>query len=511
MVKKLIYILTMFFWLPLTIILGLNAINSFLRTGYFDLNQYVEIVKWKWDNPIWMILGTAMGLAALYWLVYRRKTDAEKLLKITLSIAGTISLLAILLFRSIAKCDSEFVSNAAVQFLENNYEAFSQGQYLYMYPFQIGVTALLEAIYRIFGVHNYIVFQLLNLICILSIVKVLCQIGRELFGEEVYRIELVLSMGLFPLFLLATFVYGDYIGLFFAIHGIAAIIQFLKREKWKDILIASVWLMCGVIVKNNVNVFVIAAVITLLLYAVLNQKYWTIAWAVGLAIVAQMGLGAVKLIYEWRMGQAIPSGIPKIAWIAMSMQETVDGGSASGWYNGYNWSVFADSGYDTAIATSVCKEVLKERFCYFLHHPQNAVSFFFDKFSSQWNEPTFMSLQTNEWYSRNCEPQSSFAIFLLYGTGRIVLTELMNVYHFLIMSGAAIGLWLQRKEWSLEKAYLILNIFGGVLFHMLWEAKARYVLCYFVLLLPLAAVGIQYVLLKVCKRNDKEKANAGAN
>ena len=269
--------------------------------------------------------------------------------------------------------------------------------------------------------------------------------------------------------------------------------------------------MCGVTVKNNVNVFVIAAAIALLLYAVLNRKYWAIAWAAGLAIIAQLGLGAVNLIYEWRMGQAIPSGIPKIAWIAMSMQEAADGGSASGWYNGYNWSVFADSGYDTVIATSVCKEALMERFHYFLHHPQDTVSFFFDKFSSQWNEPTFMSLQTNEWYSRNCEPQSSLAVSLLYGTGRNLLTEVMNVYHFLIMSGAAVGLWLQRKEWRLEKAYFILNIFGGVLFHMLWEAKARYVLCYFVLMLPLAAVGIQYMLLKVYKRNDKEKWNAGTN
>lgn len=497
MEKKLVYVLTMLFWLPLTLVIGFNVINSFLRTGYFELDQYVEIVKWKWDNPLFMIMGTIVWLMVLFWVVYYKKSAAEKLLKVALWVAGIISTLAILLFRSIAKCDSEFVSNAAIQFLENNYEAFSQGEYLYMYPFQIGLTALLEGIYRIFGVQNYIVFQMINGICILSIVKTLGTISKELFDEEVYRLELILSMGLLPLFLLSTFVYGDYIGLFFGVHGIAAVIRFLRKENWKDILRASLWFMAGVTVKNNINVFVIAAVIALVLYAIKNRKYWTILWGIGLALIAQTGLEAVKLVYEWRMGQKIPSGIPKIAWIAMSMQETIDDGSAAGWYNGYNWNVFASNGYDAEAATAACKLSLMDRLQYFVHHPRYTLFFFFDKFSSQWNEPTFMSIQTNEWYSRNCEPQSDLAISLLYGMGRAILTEVMNVYHFLIMLGTAIGLWIQRKDWKLEKAYFILNIFGGVLFHMLWEAKARYVLCYFVLMLPVAAAGFQFVCGKM--------------
>ena len=42
------------------------------------------------------------------------------------------------------------------------------------------------------------------------------------------------------------------------------------------------------------------------------------------------------------------------------------------------------------------------------------------------------------------------------------------------------------------KAYFMLNIFDGFLFHMLWEAQARYILGYFVLLLPLAACGLYF-------------------
>lgn len=48
----------------------------------------------------------------------------------------------------------------------------------------------------------------------------------------------------------------------------------------------------------------------------------------------------------------------------------------------------------------------------------------------------------------------------------------------------------------MEGAYFVMNIFGGFLFHMLWEAKARYILGYFVLLLPLAAFGLNEILKK---------------
>lgn len=498
--QKTIYVLTMFFWMPLWLIVTLNSLNSFLRTGYFELGQDVEIVKWKWDNPLWLLLGVIVWMGLIYWLACRKKVATRQLQKLAIGIAGGSSLLAILLFRSIAKCDSEFVSNAAIQFLQNNYEAFAVGEYLYRYPFQIGVTALLELIYGIFGVQNYIVFELINLVCIVDIVRMLGKISEDLFGEETARIEIVMSMGLLPLFLLSTFVYGDYIGLFFGIHAIAAVICFLKENKWQKILQASFWFAGGVAIKNNINVLVIAAIIALILYAFIYHKYWVLVWTAGLVLMSRMGLDIIMWIYELRMGQPVPDGIPKIAWITMSMQETVEGGSASGWYNGYNCSVFADNGYDQKATVAACMVELKERFQYFLHHPGYMLYFFFDKFSSQWNEPTFMSIQTNEWYSRNCEPQSNLAISLLYGTGRTILTEVMNIYHFLTMLGAAVGLWIQRKDWKLEKAYFILNIFGGILFHMLWEAKARYVLCYFVLMLPVAAAGYQYVSLKIKKQ-----------
>ena len=84
----------------------------------------------------------------------------------------------------------------------------------------------------------------------------------------------------------------------------------------------------------------------------------------------------------------------------------------------------------------------------------------------------------------------------------------MNGYHFLIflLTGTYFGIEVFRKgDWDLPKAYFMLNIFGGFLFHMIWEAQSRYVLGYFVLMLPLAAAGLADILDNVRKRKEKRK------
>lgn len=43
------------------------------------------------------------------------------------------------------------------------------------------------------------------------------------------------------------------------------------------------------------------------------------------------------------------------------------------------------------------------------------------------------------------------------------------------------------EEKGLSRLILVITVFGGFLFHMIWEAKGRYILPYFVLMLPMAA------------------------
>ena len=112
---------------------------------------------------------------------------------------------------------------------------------------------------------------------------------------------------------------------------------------------------------------------------------------------------------------------------------------------------------------------------------------------------------SNEWGMRHTENDSALAHYFIFGSGRTVLCELMNGYHFVVFLFAAAFFILKRKEWSLPAAYFMLNIFGGFLFHMIWEAKSRYVLIYFVMLLPLAAAGCSALIDLAKKRAARRK------
>ncbi|MDE7333529.1 MAG: glycosyltransferase family 39 protein [Lachnospiraceae bacterium] len=507
--QRFVKILTCFYLVPFALMIGFNIVNSLLRTTYFELYQVMETAKYKWDNPVLVLLVSVGILFLFYWIMKSEWMGKRDVRKLMLVHGGSICLFIVLLFRCVVTCDSGLISDIAVKFLEGNYEAFVQGQYLYMYPFQIGLAAVLEFIYLVFGIENFIVFELLNIISILVILDMLGRITRELFEDErICRIEALLSMGMFPLFLFSTFVYGDIIGWAFGIGGIYLIIRYLKTGRWQEILKTSLLLSVGIIIKSNINILVVAAVIAVTLRSIGEKKYKMLLWTVGIALISQAGIWAVSEVYALRAGlEEYPQGIPKIAWIAMSMQQGDEGGYACGWYNSYNWNVYSENNYDQALATQACVENLKQSLGKFLHEQRYALDYFYKKFTSQWNAPTFQAMITNEWNSRHVENLSPLANFFIYGAGRNILYGIMNIYHFLMFLCTGVYCWFSRKSWSLEKAYFTLNIFGGFLFHMIWEAQSRYILGYFVLMLPLAAFGLHEILKlidRMLNRKDGE-------
>ena len=113
--------------------------------------------------------------------------------------------------------------------------------------------------------------------------------------------------------------------------------------------------------KSNINILVVASVIAILLNAIYKKRFQSLLWIMILIIISQFGMGAVQAVYTQRAGLSeYPEGIPKIAWVAMSMQETDEGGYACGWYNGYNWAVYRENEYDRARTTQACVQNLKQ-------------------------------------------------------------------------------------------------------------------------------------------------------
>ena len=53
-----------------------------------------------------------------------------------------------------------------------------------------------------------------------------------------------------------------------------------------------------------------------------------------------------------------------------------------------------------------------------------------------------------------------------------------------------------RKNLSWEIIFLLMIFIGGFMFHILWEAKSRYIIPYLVVLIPIASILIKPVKIK---------------
>lgn len=504
MLKKLTY----FYLIPLWVMFVINCIFSLTKTTYFELYVYNEIPKYKNDHPIILLalLGIFLTLAFKGSFLLEKSCMTVKRLRIISCVwAFLISSFFVLLFRCGVVCDSGFLSDCAVEFMQNNYAAFAKEEYLHHYPFQLGMIALLEAVYRIFGAENYMAFQFLNVAAIVSIICLLNLITEELFEEEdVQKLEAILSFGMLPLYLFATFVYGDLIGFALGTGAVYFCIKYLKRENVKDLLVAGVLFMPAVVIKSNIYVWMVAFVIAVVIKMLQRKKWYLLPLLVVVILFSRTGVKGIDAMYAKRAGMdQMWKGVPKVAWVAMGLQEADEENNGCGWYNGYNWEVYNNHGYDEAATTKACVENILGSLARLVNNPKDAVYFFYKKFVSQWNAPTFQAMITNEWYSRYTENRYALGDFLIYGLGRTILYQLMNVYHLIMFVLSAAGCWYMMKNWRLERAYFVLNIFGGFLFHMIWEAQSRYILGYYVLMLPVAAVGLKYCVIRKTEKSHE--------
>ena len=83
--------------------------------------------------------------------------------------------------------DQASICTAAEQFRNGNFEMLtidSYEKYLYIYPHQVGLTAVMEVVFRLFGDGNYMAFEYLNCLCAALTLYFGYRVTRCLTGEN---------------------------------------------------------------------------------------------------------------------------------------------------------------------------------------------------------------------------------------------------------------------------------------------------------------------------------------
>ena len=173
------------------------------------------------------------------WILKRRGGAGERRLRILLGavLCWVLAFTAWWVFA--AKCipvgDQASVCKSAEGFLAGDYSMLTKDsyeRYLYIHPHQLGLTALIELVFALFGSGNHIAFQLLNCVgaalCVYSGYRITRLLTADMRAWVYY---LLLAAACFPLFFYVTFVYGEIPSLTFSLLAAWCFLEYRKKGR----------------------------------------------------------------------------------------------------------------------------------------------------------------------------------------------------------------------------------------------------------------------------------------
>lgn len=368
---------------------------------------------------------------------------------------------------------------------EGNYAFFAPDGYISMFTNQIGLVVLGYLCSFVFGVENYLMFQIANAVGMVIIYKIMSEIAGK-FGLKRIGQLIVLLMGLLfcPLILYCSFVYGNVLGLTFSVVAIKYEIAFFERKRKRDAVISALAIMLAIMIKNNYMI----AMIAMLIYAIVeiirkpNWRYFLFPVLIIVCYVFQAEVPTAFL--ESKTGYDLSQGATAWSFVAMGLR-------GQGWFDAYNVDSYVQSGYNSAVQAEMAKESIKGSLANFFAHKRDAVCFFTKKVASTWNNPTFQGFWVLQVLGTKY-PLSELANEIISIGGMDRAAAYLNVFQLLVVFGAWVNCIFSSKRKEYDKSMIFVLFFiGGFLFHIVWETKCQYAVTYYVLLFPLAVQGYE--------------------
>ncbi|MBE5823696.1 MAG: hypothetical protein E7308_06460 [Butyrivibrio sp.] len=502
---------------------------STFTTIYYDMHYDVDWPQYGKENiPLLLILVAAV-FAILFLLHKKQVFEKDRLLLVIslLFILGYCMMLIISITPQ-AVNDSKLIDDVINQFAQGDYSSLTgAGGYLYTWPFQLGYVGFGQVMYSLFGPSNYFAWDIVQLISVIATVFMLNRITWELFEDKmICGIMACLSCGALFFYNYVTYIYGDILSMAPQTLALYMMILYLKRGRIRYGVLSAVSIAAAVVIKTNCEIALIALLVVLIMSILDDSKIGNnskstenskdgkdgneqIEPSFGGRILSALIVGALLLIITFVSKaavnqyycnltglEAIPDGSPSWSHIAMGLQN--EGGLEPGWYNRYNYDVFAENGFDTEATARAAKENIKETLLDFAHRPLHAGKFFLRKFTTQWADSVCISTHNLDLVSRHVDKDSALRDYLVFGSdkGCPVLIWIMNVFMPVCYIGVAVYLWaiLSGKSVSHQEMLILILIFGGIVFHEFWEGSSRYAMRYYIYWLPYAAYGLKKIV-----------------
>lgn len=385
----------------------------------------------------------------------------------------------------VPQADQQIACEYAAAFEQGNWEGLEKGMYVGIYQHQLGLITFLRLLYRLFGEEYYQVFQYVNALMVSVLIysgyRITVRLSSDTYASVLY---FLLTGTCVPLFAYIPFVYGEVISTALVVFSAWLLLENFESFSALRIAAVSVGMGVAVVLRTNALIFVIAFCIVSLIHFLRGVHKGNLLNFIGIlagVIVLQCGISA---IYAEHIPQDSLSA-PASVYIAMGINDDY---GIPGWHNYYDQIAFAENEYDIEKTNRAAWEYFFSFFETNKEHPGYLADFYYRKICSQWNAPMYQCFAMNNNFRE--EPEG-LVEDIYFGSTRELLEKWMNIQQLLVYGGVLCLVVAVRNRWKQIDGYLLLiGVFGGFLFSLMWEAKTRYVLPYYLVLLPYAAMGI---------------------
>ena len=492
----------------LVIVIALNLIF----TADLDASEHITISY----NNIFYIIGLIVIGLIIYFVSnilnkYLYKDEKKKKLRKILFISAiSIYIIADILWTIFVRApivgDQVHVNSMGQLFYRgydeeiinsDTYAGIPLGEYIQAYNQQIPQAFLYSLFFRLIHIDEFGTPRVLNVIAIIIILVAIYKIGNMISkNHKVNKVRLmVLFLTFLSLPMLSTFVYGDIPSLAFALLSVYYMMKFVDYNKLKYFTLATIFSMIAYMFRMNSLIFVIATVIYLLfnLFTKITSKTVkeNIINALLIVIFIVVSIVPAQIVNDYYINKYNldkSKEYPNISYILMGMSESWRG---NGWYN-------EDIGEPALKNPESSKEEyaekIKDRLTYFLQNMGYTFRFYTMKLASMWSENTYSAVRLNLLH----ESEDDYLNVI-----KEPLTFYQKALLILMCVCSIIVLIQNRKNLSVNVIYLLLIFMGGFAFHIIWEAKSRYIIPYIVVLIPIASIEIN----KLKKNGQKEHSN----
>lgn len=482
-----------------TILLLLSYTSTGINTNYED--EFPTVIN---DNVLFNILVIVVIIVLFYCLLklidkFYKKINTTILLIIVTVFMVVASIIWIFSSNTYPYADAYACTYFAHYFNEGNYFGLNKGEYCSIHQHQLGLITIMRIIFKLFGDNNYKAFQIMNALALGLLVisgdMIIRNMHFDVDKKKCELIYLLLMLLCIPLYIYTDFVYGEMLTIAFMFTTMWMLLAYLNNHKWHQLLLYIISGFISCFVRRNTIIFIIACIIILIIKLIIDRNKFVLYSLLSIILAGSLSILVPNTMY----GKYIPDdakGMPPIMYVAMGLQ------GEAGWYNSYSYETYKYLNYDSVEASNWAIDNINDSLNTFNNDKTKAYTFFKNKINSQWNVPMFQCL------NMNCEFNGTpgrLASLIYDGSLNKIMNTIANYYHLFIYTSCFIFIiysFKNREKMNLEDYILLVFVIGGFLFSIMWEAKARYILPYFVAMIPYSAITIDLILEKFISRHS---------